>query len=549
MVLGPLLAINIGMGIFRLFLFFTVVSILATSCKKSVPQILPPPKKVKPTEIKLGPINDELDSALLFVSSPENPQKISSLCPKQVNDFLAGITNYKISCGALRVPEDHSIFNNKYLSLGYLHLSKKSDKLRPLLLIEQGGPGGSSMALASYYLQEFPDLLEYFDILAIEQRGTAWTHPQAICTNMAEPRLSRVQSGNLDNVFENSITECFLKASKQLDLSSISTYQIMSDLKFSAQLFGYNKFSFFGVSYGTLVGQYLLHYSPQSLEQVVLDSPVVPGDYWQKETFKYADNVMETTLLSFVDQQTAANKWDKNYNQTLSHFQNLVLRFSQRPIQLFYTYQEKEYPYQFDGETLLFLIRELTTTRASIPNLAYLIEAAERIDTNPEWSKNTLTQLLNFYVRFPDESANIIYQAIICREFKSDPSQYFSPFDQFELKKLLPPSMRSKILADLRSEPCFLDITPQTSSKILTDTVLSDHPILIIGGSFDLVTPPVYFARVSEKMTSAQVIVFDGLSHGVFSTKECVNQSVLSYLRNDENKFTNFCQKGLTYEF
>src|SRR5690606_23889199 len=144
---------------------------------------------------------------------------------------------------------------------------------KPLLVIEQGGPGSSSMALTAHYLDIIPTLTESFDILAVEQRGTPWTRPSALCTELTEYSLARIDQEKTDEQEETAILKrCLNRVSEELNIDSSSTVEIAQDLVCAASQFASEKFNYYGVSYGALVGQYLLQDSPDKIDKMILDS-------------------------------------------------------------------------------------------------------------------------------------------------------------------------------------------------------------------------------------------------------------------------------------
>lgn len=152
-------------------------------------------------------------------------------CPEIIQHTLSSVKAEKIECGALRVNDSAlpSIKEQKSFSLGYMYIQDTEHREKPLLVISQGGPGGSSMELLAFYVSEAPELLQNFHVLAVEHRGTRWSRPNILC-----------RSGNL--VEEVNVGDCIKDFDSIVNLSSIHSYEIANDIVNSAKRFGYRAF-------------------------------------------------------------------------------------------------------------------------------------------------------------------------------------------------------------------------------------------------------------------------------------------------------------------
>ncbi len=67
---------------------------------------------------------------------------------------------------------------------------------------------------------------------------------------------------------------------KGVNLAAFTTPEIARDFEVVRQVLGYKEYNFYGVSYGTHVGQYLAAYYPDRIRSLILDGVApIPLDY------------------------------------------------------------------------------------------------------------------------------------------------------------------------------------------------------------------------------------------------------------------------------
>lgn len=297
---------NIYSKFFALKAFFkvTLFSFLLLACVPSKNQSNIKPKPID--KLNASGFAKDLEKALDHLQADTSTKKLfpSKACPDKIINTLPDYAIADVECGAVKVPVNHDKDLEESFSLGYFKYPQNFDKKKPLLIIEQGGPGGSSMSLAARYLAIIDMSKEGFNILAVEQRGTLWTRPNLQCNAVIEEIISGLQKGESSSFESEAVIKanqkCLSENKSKVQIANVSTYQIAKDKVVAASLFGYEKFHFYGVSYGTLVGQYLLKYSPESLLKTVLDSGMLPNQSWMNEVVLNLDSLILKNLEQFV---------------------------------------------------------------------------------------------------------------------------------------------------------------------------------------------------------------------------------------------------------
>lgn len=461
-------------------------------------------------------------------------------CPQKAIQDLPSDVIQNIECGAIKVPEDHRSDSKKFLSLGYLKFPRSFDTQKPLLIIEQGGPGGSSILLSSSYLEQIKQLKQNFNILAIEQRGTLWTRPKATCDVIVDEIIRTLEENlNSEDAEKSKIhtnQKCLESIKNNLNVAKISSYQISKDIVYSAHQFGFSKFSYFGVSYGTLVGQYLLKYSPNSVEKMVLDSPAIPGWLWLNDAYKSLDSVGKRNFEDYISTQMR----DVSFNEAVKKINSAVKIFKDNPISIKPLINGKSVRMEMNGNTYLGLLLKVLVYSYDKKSLEYLLWTSDNIKTQPDKAKKVLSLYVEAIADPTDDITQIMYQSIICREFPTHTEDIKAATATW---KFLPLIIGKETLDQMEnSNRCYLNIPRSDEDLILQGPISSDKPVLVIGGELDPITPPQYVKDVTVYMPNSHKEVFKGIDHGVFSEKTCIQESVIQYLLSNDSSYQNKCE-------
>lgn len=526
----------------RKLLFLALMPFILAGCPSKLPSIEPISKET-PESFKPGSLSPGL--AVALDSLLHNPQtSIPADCPEEIGQDISEEQKRLYECGAIKVPEFHDQSSQRSLSLSYLKVSENPSQKKPLLIFEQGGPGSSSMLLADYYLKVAPEILDHFDVLAVEQRGTKWTRPISVCNDIVSYSLETLSDPEGNKEEEKRILQgCLNRVSQEINLDSISTYQIASDLDFAAKHFGYSSYSFYGVSYGTLVGNYMLKYFSGSLEKTILDSPAIPGKDWSHEAFSNMDSLVKKNIESFISDKSSNPKWTKSYQETMDYLNRLSDVFDNSPIELTYTYEDKSYTYQFTGGHFNSILFTALTVHYDPKIINYLIQAAESRSTFAPWSKVILTPLAQAFIDVEQDATMIMYQSLICREFEIDESQIMNIVSGWEeIRKLFDPQEYEELVEGAGETRCYFEFKKREDNLVIWDPIKTNKSVLVVGGELDHVTIPAYVDVVSKDFTNGHKAVFKGVGHGVFGDKECITKTLLGYLTDTQGRFTNFCE-------
>jgi len=190
----------------------------------------------------------------------------------------------------LSVPLDYTDPDQGSIELNVVRRVAPESPKRGSLFMVAGGPGQASSILVGHYKSELPETYNYFDIYAVDQRGTGENSP-LMCSQYASLFDSSTEVNN--SMLEQCLQEL---ESSGMQLGYFSTESAVHDLEFVRQALELNKIHLLGVSYGTFFSLYYASIYPNSVASLVLDG-VADGEYTHMEGLSTkVENAMQALL-------------------------------------------------------------------------------------------------------------------------------------------------------------------------------------------------------------------------------------------------------------
>ncbi|NTU83135.1 MAG: alpha/beta hydrolase, partial [Chloroflexales bacterium] len=186
-------------------------------------------------------------------------------------------------CGYVTVPERHA-GGERTIELAVVRVRASAEQPAAPLVVGTGGPGGQGFMLTStqaYSLSvQLPSLwggiLAAHDVVFFSQRGTRYARPDLVCpaVNAAnyEAALNRLGPEERVAKAREGLQACVDAFTAQgVDLAAYTSDENAADIVSIAETLGYDKIFYYGQSYGTILGQFLIRNHPAILEGVILD--------------------------------------------------------------------------------------------------------------------------------------------------------------------------------------------------------------------------------------------------------------------------------------
>jgi pimeloyl-ACP methyl ester carboxylesterase len=436
-------------------------------------------------------------------------------------------------CGHVSVPLRHGEPASPRIRLAVVIIPAADGTLRkpdPLFLA-QGGPGGSTIGSFAQVLLDDPGKRPVLDrdLVLWDQRGTYFSQPRLQCRE-----LQRLPAEPTPEQERDAVRRCGQRlAAEAGDLSAFNSLENARDVDAVRTALGYTEFNFYGVSYGTELGQFLMRERPQHLRAVVLDAVVPLGFNLVTDVPAVKQRVMEHYARSCAE-SAACNA---AYPNLAARYVALLDRLDKAPVPLPAGPRDKAVramgggpePRRMTGRDLDEALFQSLYVREAVPLVPYIVDRAEQGDYS--FALN-FVQLMQSEV---DDMADGMYLSVVCSGFGDTPAQ-----------ALAFPGVLARFADAARNDARqILDACGDWAIRLLDKSLLqpvrSDIPTLLLSGSFDPVTPPAHADRVAAGLSRAWAYTFPSGSHGQAFTEPCANALIAAFLDDPASRPDGSC--------
>ena len=393
------------------------------------------------------------------------------------------------------------------------------------LFLAQGGPGGSTISSFAQVLidDESKRPVRNRDLVLWDQRGTYFSQPRLTC-----PETEDTADDADDKTQLEAAHRCGVRlAAETGDLSAFNSVENARDVDSVRAALGYDAFNFYGVSYGSELGQFLIRERPPALRSVILDAVVPLGFSLVTDVPAVKQQVMQRYAQACKGSpacNTAYPDLDKRYLALLE-------RLDRDPVPLFPAAANApaaapasaaagatDKTAMLTGKMLDSALYQSVYQRESVSLVPYIVQRAEMGD-------------YSFVVNFAQvmkskrsDMAGGMYMTVVCSEYGDTPQEAlrfpgvikrFADAGQIEARQIL--------------DVC-RDWNIRLLEKSLIAPVKSDLPTLLLSGRFDPITPPEGADRVAENLANSYRVTFASGTHGQAFVVPCANAIVTSFL-------------------
>jgi pimeloyl-ACP methyl ester carboxylesterase len=234
-------------------------------------------------------------AALLTITAvlAYGPLPARALPPAPVITWAACPENEKVQCGTMLVPADWAkpAGPSATLTIARLAASDPHERIGSLL-VNPGGPGGSAVDMVLNAGSFFTGTLRrHFDIVGMDPRGVGRSAPvlcsQDLVDQLPSPMIETQQAYD-DTVAYNRKLAADCAAHTGPVFTHVDSGSVARDMDAVRAALGENQISFYGASYGTLLGEQYAQRYPKRLRALALDSvmdhSVSVDDFLTQET-------------------------------------------------------------------------------------------------------------------------------------------------------------------------------------------------------------------------------------------------------------------------
>jgi pimeloyl-ACP methyl ester carboxylesterase len=443
----------------------------------------------------------------------EPPDKTPAIEP----DGAAGSLEWQecgagIECATLDVPLDYADAEGATIPLSLVRVpADDEDERIGSLLVNPGGPGGSGVEFARFF-RFSQDIHDRFDVIGFDPRGVGESRGLTCGGEVVEAFFALdsdpdnpAESAALDQGAEAIAADC--GADDGDVLAHVGSDDVVRDMDSIRAALGEDTISFYGFSYGTLLGARYAEMFPDRTRAVVLDGVVDPShDFteWLTEQTRGFERAI-AGVFDACAQHPGCPEMGASaaYDQVLARVEaeplpagggNVLGPGDLATAAIFATYDPGSWPDLFDG-------------------LAAALDG----------DGSGLYELAATYHQFGEFTQ---YAAVECVDSPhpagADPYRVFAA----ELEAISPrfgPAIANELLAC-----AFWPVEPVGDPQPVT--AAGAPPILVIGNTGDAATPFEQAQRVAETLESGVLLTYEGEGHTSYGSSACVDDAVSAYL-------------------
>jgi pimeloyl-ACP methyl ester carboxylesterase len=479
-----------------------------------------------------GPTSPATASQTPARNSPRDAAFSTDWSPEDCGLFKLRISGPPPVCGFVSVPLRHADPQSPRIRLAVVIIAATDETRRkpdPLFLA-QGGPGGSTIGSFAQVLLDDPAKRPVTDrdLVLWDQRGTFFSQPRLQCRES-----SRLPPDADEARQREAMQQCGERLKREAqDLSAFNSLENARDIQALSRALAYQAFNFYGVSYGTELGQFLMRERPAGLRSVILDAVVPLGFSLVTDVPAVKQRVM-TQYARSCEQSAVCNE---AYPQLAQRYLALLDRLDKSPVPVPASVIGPSAAATTDGKPPTMTGRDLDGAlfqsiyaREAVPLLPYIVARAEEGDYSFAFNFVQLMRVAQ------DDMADAMYLSVVCAEFGDTPAS-----------ALAFPGVHKR-MADAAQEggrqilDACRDWNIRLLDKALLQPVKSDIPTLLLSGTFDPITPPEHADQVAAHLSRAYAYTFPSGTHGQAFSQPCANRLIAAFLDRPDTKPDGRC--------
>ncbi|MDF5751929.1 alpha/beta hydrolase [Spongiactinospora sp. TRM90649] len=482
--------------------------------------------------------------ALLALSPPAPasaaPQKSTApQAPAQAITWTPCVRNPTAECGKVTVPVDWNDPGGPTIDLAVARRKAADPDARVgSLLLHPGGPGSSGISYALSLNDFSPELKRRFDIVGFDPRGVGESSP-VVCSlklvvELQDPLIkSQAEFDSMLDYSRRLREDCRARTGPVFD--HIDSVSVARDLDAIRAALGEEKVTFYGLSYGSLVGQMYAELFPNRIRALVLDSnedhSLRTGPYLYEWASFAQDSFDEFVKWCGAEARCALYGRDIRalWTRLLERADRGEVRNPSSPARpltrqdlIRSVFRAGYVPTWYDLATLL---AALDANAPNPPASASRLPAATPTAPEAQTAAQTATQ-----PAADPEPALSYALPIFCKDFRWPIRDYREYTKHLRRAQAVAPDMgivptSLTLVAICLSEP---DPIPNPQHRL---KVKNGPPLLLVNGLHDPSTGYAWAVNVAAQIGKrARLLTYEGWGHDIYGRSDCINSTVDDYL-------------------
>ena len=392
------------------------------------------------------------------------------------------------------------------------------------IVVNPGGPGraGVDYAIAAAHVYD-AELLQRFDIVAWDPRGTGESTPTIDCIDDYDPYFTAVDSTPANDAEHDAIiatarafTEACIARNGDI-LDSVGTNNSARDIDSIRRALGEEILSYFGFSYGSELGATWATLFPETVRAAVLDGGTDPAAGALESSIQQSRG-FEAALNTFFQRCAADESCAFGHNgDPRAAYLDLLAALATQPLVV----DPDRPPVNRDVATL-------ATYQAMYADTYW--PALERALASAQFGDGAgLLELHDGYYRrhrdgtYPNflEAFQVISCADVAERFTIDEADAQVPALHEAAPTLIPADSTGSY---------FCTFFPPAGDPRIEITGQGAGPIVVIGTTGDPATPLESTAALAETLEDGRLVVVDADQHLGYGANACINELVNRYL-------------------
>ncbi|MCP2267118.1 alpha/beta hydrolase fold [Promicromonospora thailandica] len=444
-------------------------------------------------------------------------------------------------CATVEVPVEYGSPRGERIELAVTrHRATDPDRRIGSLFVNPGGPGVSATEMVeridvAHGTGPFSaEVVARFDVVGVDPRGVGDSEAVRCLTDeqraaqAAEDRDPTIPGGKRFGRLltdARTFTHGCLDHQSRTFLASLSTDNVARDLDQVRAALGEEQITFYGASYGTVVGPVYATLFPERVRQMVIDGPV-DTDLWQNDPLRLLDDVEvsnERTLDAWFETCRAEGTAVCSFGDgdPEAAFDALVRQLEKRPLQV-QPVDGLTPGGPLDGAAALEGVRAAAGNQALWPLLTAGLIGAEQ-------GNGTLLHAMVSSVTVapfggPFATLQEPHTAVRCADWP-------------EVDRLSDHHRAARTIAErhdrLGGRAAYSALScalwPVDNRDRFTDVLdgAGAPPVLVVGGRLDNVSPHHWAEAMAERLDDAVLLTREGVGHTSYGTSgPCVDDAV-----------------------
>ena len=447
----------------------------------------------------------------------------------------------EVDCGSITVPADWSVKGGPTIRIA-LARRKASDPAARIgsLLIDPGGPGASGTAVVRGSIGESfsPEVRRRFDLVGLDPRGVG-DSTQVLCdqtttsgVTATDLLLATTAQFNRVRTASRELGQSCRKHSGPV-FEALDSKSVARDLDAVRAALGDRKLTFYGISYGTLMGQEYAQLFPQRVRGLVLDSNM---DHSRRTTWSFLRSEAAAVQKSF-DEYVA---WCRRSKACALHGQD-VRRVTARllaragrgellepgttePIDQFILLDDIQFSFMNPSW------KQLSQRQASLLSGTPTTARAMKTPSQPGSPLSLRTRLAtgSGFGSEPAADPEPDPTGIFCSDWRLPIRSAAEARSLRRRLEKVAPDMKIPAQAWAMTAVCMN--WPAAVRNPQQPLHRTKAPVLMLNSRFDPVTP-LGWARTAARQSGATLLTYDGWGHGVYSMhSSCVSAATERFL-------------------